>query len=210
MDTIEQTRAVEGERESGSLNYALEVEGESLIELLEGALTHTHKDKSLPALHAVMLEGEGGYLTARATDRYRLIVGKIEVESGELTSSLVSVTDIKRIVALLKESKISNKVYLNRVSDLLTVRVSVNGNSLTLTLIDANYPPSFDDLLNKPERLQLGEINFNPAFMADYARIAGKGNAVRVEFMGLGKPMLIHLPIGKVEWRALLMPMRIK
>jgi len=208
MDTIEQTRAVEGERESGSLNFALEVEGESLIELLEGALTHTHKDKSLPALHAVMLEGEGGYLTARATDRYRLIVGKIEVESGELTASLVSVTDIKRIVALSKESKISNKVSFNRVGDLLTV--SVNGNSLTLTLVDANYPPSFDDLLNKPERLQLGEINFNPAFMADYAKIAGKGNAVRVEFMGLGKPMIIHLPIGKVEWRALLMPMRLK
>ena len=85
MDTIEQTRAVEGERESRSLTYGLEVEGESLKELLEGALTHTHKDKSLPALHAVMIEGEGGYLTARATDRYRLIVGKIEVIAGDLS-----------------------------------------------------------------------------------------------------------------------------
>ena len=208
MDTIEQTRAVEGERESRSLTYGLEVEGESLRELLEGALTHTHKDKSLPALHAVMLEGEGGYLTARATDRYRLIVGKIEVLEGELTSSLVSVTDIKRIVALSKESKISNKVSFNLVGDLLTV--SVNGNSLTLTLVDANYPPSFDALLNKERRAELGEINFNPAFMADYAKIAGKGNAVRVEFMGEGKPMMIHLPITKVEWQALLMPMRVK
>jgi hypothetical protein len=51
--------------------------------------------------------------------------------------------------------------------------------------------------------------HFNPALFADYAKIAGKGNAVRVEFMGKGKPMIIHLPVTKVEWRALLMPMRV-
>ena len=78
MSTIEQTRAVEGERESGSSSYGLEVEGESLIELLEGAITHADKGKSgVRALKSVILEGEGGYLTARATDRYRAIEGKI-------------------------------------------------------------------------------------------------------------------------------------
>ena len=207
MDTIEQTRAVEGERESGSLTYGLEVEGESLKELLEGALTHTHKDKSLPALHAVMIEGEGGYLTARATDRYRLIVGKIEVIAGDLSASLISVPDIKSIITLIKNNK-GSKVTLKRLGNYFNIRA--NESNVSIILVDAGFPPSFNDLLNKPERLQLGEINFNPAFMADYAKIAGKGNAVRVEFMGLGKPMIIHLPVTKVEWRALLMPMRVK
>ena len=203
MTTIEQTRAVEG----AGISYALEVEGESLKELLEGAITHAHKDKDLLALNAVMLEGEGGYLIARATDRYRLIVGKIEVMEGELTASLVSLTDIKRIVALAKEGKISNKVTFNRIGDLLTV--SAGGNSLTLTIVEANYPP-FDDVFNKGEVTALDTIAFNPAFFSDYSKIVGKGVQVKVTFNGENKPITIGLLGDKVEWRALLMPMRYK
>ena len=204
MTTIEQTRAVEG----AGVSYALEVEGESLRELLEGAITHTHKDKDLPALNAVMLEGEGGYLTARATDRYRLIVGKIEVMEGELSPSLISLSDIKRIVALAKEGKISNKVTFNRIGDLLTV--SAGGNSLTLTIVEASYPPSFDDLLNKGEASALDTIAFNPSYFSDYAKIVGKGVQVKVTFKGENMPITIGLVGDKVEWRALLMPMRYK
>jgi DNA polymerase III sliding clamp (beta) subunit (PCNA family) len=155
-----------------------------------------------------MLEGEGGYLTARATDRYRLIVGKIEVREGELTASLVSLTDIKRIVALAKDYKLSGRVSLNRIGDLLTV--SVNGNSITLTIVEANYPPNFDELLNKGEVTALDTIAFNPAFFADYAKIVGKGVQVKVTFNGENKPITIGLLGDKVEWKALLMPMRFK
>jgi len=204
MNTIEQTRAVEGA--GVSFVYALEVEGDSLRELLEGAITHAHKDKDLPVLNAVMLEGEGGYLTARATDRYRLIVGKIEVIEGEISPSLVSLSDIKRIVALSKETKISNKVSLTRIGDILTV--SAGGNSLTLTIVEANYPPSFDDLLNKGEVTAIEVIAFNPAYFADYAKIVGKGVQVSVTFKGDRMPITIGLVGDKVEWKALLMPMR--
>ena len=198
MSTVQETKTV---------TDTVELENSALVELLEGASTHASKDKSLYALNSVQLEGEGaGYLVARATDRYRLIEGKIEVEHGQLSKSLISLADVKRVIELAKSNKVS-KVTLNRIGDLLTV--SVSGSSITVQLLDANYPATFDDLLNKSEREPLGEIAFNPALFADYAKIAGKGNAVRVEFMGKGKPMMIHLPITKVEWRALLMPMRV-
>jgi len=203
MSTIEQTRAVEG----AGVSYALEVEGDSLRELLEGAITHAHKDKDLLALNAVMLEGEGGYLTARATDRYRLIVGKIEVIEGELSPSLISLSDIKRIVALSKDYKLSGKVSLNRIGDLLTV--SVNGNSITLTIVEANYPP-FNDIFDKGEVTAIDTIAFNPAFFSDYSKIVGKGVEVKVSFNGENKPITIGLIGDKVEWKALLMPMRFK
>lgn len=194
-------------QETKTVTDTVELENSALVELLEGASTHSSKDKSLYALNSVQLEGEGaGYLVARATDRYRLIEGKIEVEHGTLSKSLLSLSDVKRVIELAKSNKVS-KVTLNRIGDLLTV--SVSGSSITVQLLDANYPASFDDLLNKSEREPLGEIAFNPALFADYAKIAGKGNAVRVEFMGKGKPMMIHLPVTKVEWRALLMPMRV-
>jgi DNA polymerase III sliding clamp (beta) subunit (PCNA family) len=184
----------------------VELDNSALVELLEGASTHSSKDKSLYSLNSVQLEGEGaGYLVARATDRYRLIEGKIEVESGSLSKSLLSLSDVKRVIELCKSNKLS-KVTLNRIGDLLTV--SVTGSSITVQLLDANYPATFDDLLNKSERGQLGQIAFNPALFADYAKIAGKGNSVRVEFTGERTPIIIHLPVTKVEWRALLMPMR--
>jgi DNA polymerase III sliding clamp (beta) subunit (PCNA family) len=194
-------------QESKIQTDTVELENSALVELLEGASTHASKDKSLYALNSVQLEGAGaGYLVARATDRFRLIEGKIEIEYGTLSKSLISLSDVKRVIELAKSNKIS-KVTLNRIGDLLTV--SVSGSSITVQLLDANYPATFDDLLNKSEREPLGEIAFNPALFADYAKIAGKGNAVRVEFMGKGKPMIIHLPVTKVEWRALLMPMRV-
>jgi DNA polymerase III sliding clamp (beta) subunit (PCNA family) len=194
-------------QEDKILTDTVELQNSALVELLEGASTHSSKDKSLYALNSVQLEGEGaGYIVARATDRYRLIEGKIEVEHGQLSKSLISLSDVKRVIELAKSNKVS-KVTLNRIGDLLTV--SVSGSSITVQLLDANYPATFDDLLNKSEREPLGEIAFNPALFADYSKIAGKGNAVRVEFMGKGKPMMIHLPVTKVEWRALLMPMRV-
>ena len=194
-------------QETKSVTDTVELENSALVELLEGASTHASKDKSLYALNSVQLEGAGaGYLVARATDRFRLIEGKIEIEYGTLSKSLISLSDVKRVIELAKSNKLS-KVTLNRIGDLLTV--SVSGSSITVQLLDANYPATFDDLLNKSEREPLGEIAFNPALFADYAKIAGKGNAVRVEFMGKGKPMIIHLPVTKVEWRALLMPMRV-
>jgi DNA polymerase III sliding clamp (beta) subunit (PCNA family) len=193
-------------QENKILTDTVELENSALIELLEGASTHSSKDKSLHSLNSVQLEGEGaGYLVARATDRYRLIEGKIEVEHGQLSPSLISLADVKRVIELAKSNKVS-RVTLNRIGDLLTV--SVSGSSITVQLLDANYPKTFDDLLNKSERESLGEIAFNPALFADYAKIAGKGNPVRVEFTGKGKPIIIHLPVTKVEWRALLMPMR--
>jgi DNA polymerase III sliding clamp (beta) subunit (PCNA family) len=185
----------------------VELENSALVELLEGASTHSSKDKSLYALNSVQLEGEGaGYLVARATDRYRLIEGKIEVEHGQLSKSLISLSDVKRVIELAKSNKVS-RVTLNRIGDLLTV--SVSGSSITVQLLDANYP-EFSTILDKIGReLNPLELSFNPALFADYAKIAGKGKPVRIGFTGEGKPMMIHLPITAVEWTALLMPMRV-
>lgn len=193
--------------ENKILTDTVELKNSALVELLEGASTHSSKDKSLYALNSVQLESEGaGYLVARATDRYRLIEGKIEIESGQLSKSLLSLADVKRVIELAKSNKVS-KVTLNRIGDLLTV--SVTGSSITVQILDANYP-DFTTILDKIGR-ELGEprdLSFNPALFADYAKIAGKGKAVRVAFTGEGKPMVIHLPETSVKWYALLMPMR--
>jgi hypothetical protein len=198
--------------EKSTVTDTLTVSAVALVELLEGASTHADKGKSgLPALSSVQLNGEGGHLSARATDRYRGIEGEIEGEGGDLAPSLISLADIKRVIALAKDNKVA-RIAFNRVGDLLTV--SVSGSAITLNLMSDNYPPSFNDLFTKGEPTPMGEIAFNPAFMADYAKINAKSklnavNPIKLQFRGANMPIHIILIGDKVKWRALLMPMRI-
>ena len=197
MSTIEETKV--------TLNY-VEIEGGLLLELLEGVSTHASKDKSLRTLNAVQLEGAGGDLIARATDRYRLIEGAVRYRDGGLEPSLIGLEDIKRILSLLKDHK-ANLVEIHRVGDAVTVNSL--GDSVTFTLIDAKYPP-IEELLVKSEGepSAIDSIAFNPAFMSDYTKIAGKGKAIKVYFNGDGKAMRVRITGDKITWRALLMPMR--
>lgn len=205
------TTALENEskvvKESESLNN-LELDGALLLELLEGVSSHAGRDKSLPTLNAVEVEGEGGLLIARATDRYRLIEGQARALEGSLDKAMISLEDTKRIIALLKAHK-AHRIGLNRISNALTV--SALGDSLTITLLAGTFPPT-NELFTKSEGepSPIEGVAFNPAFFTDYAKIAGKGAAIKVYFNGDGKPMRVRITSDTITWRALLMPMRYK
>ena len=184
----------------------LEVEGGLLLELLEGVSTHADKDKARQVLNALQVEGEGGLFIARATDRYRLIEGSIKALDGQLDPAIISLEDIKRLITLLKSHK-AHLISLTRMGNALTV--SALGDSITFTLVDANYPPTAE-LLSKVESepIAIDGVAFNPVFFTDYAKIAGKGAAIKVYFGGEGKPMRVRITSDTITWRALLMPMR--
>ena len=185
-----------------------------LSDLLNGAITHAHAKNDLPVLNTVRLEATGIHLTATATDRYRLIHGAIALEtSGEtLPASLVALADVKRIVALLKgEGARMNSlpVTISHAGDMLSV--SVRGNAITVSLVAGTYPPFEPYLDGTAPTVAQEVVSLNPLFFADYAKIAGKGKPVSIHFNGANKPMRIIFESGNsVEWRAILMPMRIK
>jgi hypothetical protein len=184
----------------------IEIEGGLLLELLEGVSSHAGRDKSLPTLNAVEIEGGGGAFTARATDRYRLIEGQARALEGSLDKALISLEDIKRIITLAKAHK-PNLVNITRLGNALTV--SSLGDSLTVTLLGGTFPPTADLFAkSEGEPSPITGVAFNPALMADYAKIAGKGAAIKIYFTGEGKPMRVRITGDKIIWRALLMPMR--
>lgn len=202
METMQENKIITA---GESLN-ALEITGGLLLELLEGVSSHAGRDKSLPTLNAVEVEGGGGLLVARATDRYRLIEGGARALEGSLDKALISLDDTKRIITLAKAHK-PNRVALNRLGNSLTV--SSLGDSLTVTLREGTFPPT-EDLFNKSEGepSPIEGVAFNPAFMADYAKIAGKGAGIKLYFTGEGKPIRVRITSDTINWRALLMPMR--
>jgi DNA polymerase III sliding clamp (beta) subunit (PCNA family) len=197
MSTLEENKV--------AVNY-VELEGDNLLALLEGVSTHAGKDKSLPTLNAVHIESEGGLFKAKATDRYRLIEGSLPSLDGRLEPSLIQLDDIKRVITLCKDHK-ANRVQLSRIGD--TITASSLGDAITFTLLGGTYPPT-DDLLDKSEGdpVAVEGVAFNPAFMADYAKIAGKKAAIKIYFTGAGKPMRVRITSDTITWRALLMPMR--
>jgi hypothetical protein len=203
MDTVNATR-----QDTATLQLG------QALELLEGVLTHASKDKGLPVLNAVRMEAGEGQLSAIGCDRFRLIQGKVECE-GELSPSLVSAEDIKRIISLFKgEGKRMDTlpVSLSRVGDMLTV--SVRGNAITVNLVAGTYPDTAHLLIGTTGDSPMSNISFNPAFMADYFKIAGRGAkgaiGIRLAFRGEKKPIDVIFAGNsavKVEWRAILMPM---
>jgi len=197
MTTLEENKV--------AVNY-VEVEGASLLTLLEGVSSHAGTDKSLPTLNAVHIESEGGLFKAKATDRYRLIEGSLPTLDGRLEPSLIPLYDIKRVIALCKDHK-ANLVQFSRIGD--TITVSSLGDAITFTVSGATYPPT-EQLFSDSERepVAVDSVAFNPAFMADYTKIAGKGSAIKVYFTGNGKPMRVRITGDAISWRALLMPMR--
>jgi DNA polymerase III sliding clamp (beta) subunit (PCNA family) len=200
---MQEIETVKGE----SLSF-IEIEGGQLLTLLEGVSSHAGRDKSLPVLNAVEVEGGGGLLVARATDRYRLIEGGARVLEGSLDKALISLEDIKRIITLSKAHK-PNLVNITRLGNALTV--SSLGDSLTVTLLEGTFPPT-EDLFAKSEGepVAVEGVAFNPALMADYAKIAGKGAAIKIYFTGKNKPMRVRITSDTINWRALLMPMSYK
>jgi len=188
-----------------AINY-VELEGESLLELLEGVSSHAGKDKSRPTLNAVHIESEGGLFKAKATDRYRLIEGSLPSLDGRLEPSLIPLYDMKRVIALCKDHK-ANLVQFSRIGD--TITVSSLGDAITFTVLADTFPPT-EELFAKSEGepVAVEGVAFNPALMADYAKIAGKKAAIKIYFTGEGKPMRVRITGDKITWRALLMPMR--
>ena len=89
--------------------------------------------------------------------------------------------------------------------------MSALGDSVTFTLREGTFPPT-SELFTKSEGepVAVEGVAFNPALMADYAKIAGKGEGIKIYFTGEGKPMRVRITGDKILWRALLMPMRYK
>lgn len=190
------------------------VQLEGARELLEGASLCAAKGKNAPsslACVALRVDGEGGQLIARSTDRHRLIVGSITVEGEDkLSEILISLPDIKRIVDLMKGITIGYLIIEREDSGRISFRVNANA-SLTLEPLSHNFPTpeNFAQLLKEPDtREPIGEISFNPSLFADFAKISGKDNPVKVTFAAANKPITIGLTGDKVAWSALLMPMR--
>lgn len=200
MNTKENTQVMTG----------VTIQAKHLAELLTGAATHASKDKSLHALYSVKLSTSGTKLAAQATDRYRLVSGEISIslienESGTLADSVISLDDVKQVIALCKSAF---NVTITRAGDLISFSTGLN--SITFNELGVNFPPNFEELLAPVTPAALTDIYFNPKYFADIAKLCGKNSTgVRVNFGASElKPYSFNVSGDNVQWRGLIMPMK--
>jgi len=207
------------ERENTGTLQGVAVKASDLLDLITGAAIAAHSKSDLETLNGVYIKAEGGKLTAFATDRYRLLVGELAGEGeGELSNSLIPLTDIKRIIAALKgldKSDLRREVVsLTRAGDILTV--AIKGGTLTITIASVQTPPPYEHLF-AGDPAPISEIHLNANFLAAFAKIPGGGKmGQRFIFTGssevagkvIVKPIKVMIPHDTINWRGLLMPMR--
>lgn len=196
MDTITRESTLE----------SITVKSADIAALLTGAAVAMDKGKgALGSLAAVYLSATGGTITAAASDRYRLIAGELEGE-GELAPCAIRLLDVKNILAAIKSDKVAREITFTRAGDSLSV--AIGGTSLTIQLGTGVFPP-YKHLIPS-ESVAVESISFNPAFMADFAKVPCSnmaGAMVSMTFAGERKPIKVTIPHDSIKWEALLMPM---
>jgi DNA polymerase III sliding clamp (beta) subunit (PCNA family) len=208
------------ERENTGTLQGVAVKASDLLDLITGAAIAAHSKSDLETLNGVYIKAEAGKLTAFATDRYRLLVGELAGEGeGELSNSLIPLTYIKRIIAALKgldKSDLRREVVsLTRAGDILTV--AIKGGTLTVSIPSVQTPPPYEHLF-AGDPAPISEIHLNADFLAAFAKVPGGGKeGQRFIFTGsstvagkvIVKPIKIIIPHDTINWRGLLMPMRL-
>ena len=190
---------------------ALTIKPALLNDLLTGALVAT--DKAAPnGLVSVLLVSDGQTLTATATDRYRLITGKVAVTGGAFTA-LVSAADITRLIKLSKDQAgdWGADLTLSLIGDLFTV--SGIGSTITAKVMDAKFPP-YEQLFTRksaPVENSGIVIGLNSKLLATFDKVPHtKGEPMTLDLVSAQEPVLIKISHAAITWRAILMPMRSK
>lgn len=188
---------------------SITVKAADIADLLTGAAIAADKGKNaIDSLAAVYLSATGGKVKACASDRYRLMAGVLTVEGeGELAPSAIRLSDLKNILAAIKSEKVWQEITFTRGGD--TLSVAIGGTSLSIQLGTGTFPP-YEHLIPS-ESVAIGEVSFNPAYMADFSKVPTSnkaGTMLTMEFSGERKPIKVTIPHDKIEWVALLMPMR--
>jgi DNA polymerase III sliding clamp (beta) subunit (PCNA family) len=197
MDTLSETKL-----------ETVTVKAIDLSDLLTGASVAMDKGKgALTQLASVYLTAKGdGYLSAFASDRYRLIEGKFELNSGELAECQIFANDLKNILATIKANKVAGEITLTRAGD--TLSLAIGSTSLNVILGGGKFPPYSH--LFELEAKPIDKIMLNPSYLASFDKVPASDGGNIFTFYGEAKPVRVSINHNRISWRALLMPMKIK
>lgn len=191
----------------------------TLHALLKGTMLAVNTDRSLPVLNTVQIEVREPLVRAVATDRYRLVIGDVEIDTTgkpmEIGVFKLYLENVKDLVKGLPTKKNSGDVTISLSDDGKYVTFTHSGSAGKFVreyrTADGEYP-KYESFI-PTEFSGTTEIRFNPSFMADIAKLPmkDKNTSASIRFNGSNKPMLATVEGSHgIEWKYLLMPVYLK
>lgn len=173
--------------------------------LVDPVLPLASRDDMLPVLAALLIKSEGKWLTATATDRFRLgikRIAKVPTEDDDSTEwpqfeALVPVRAVRSILATYKPTRgFDPTISLAVEGDLLAVEAAgafdlFDSARFTHRLESAEYPgvqSILTDGLGTPDDERQPTTALNPAFLADFK---GCGRTLRFVMGRASKPIIV-------------------
>jgi hypothetical protein len=148
-------------------------------DLVTSVLPHASRDATLPALCSLRIRTRGEYVTALATDRYRIGLQRVRLDApAPGFDAVVSVAAIRRVLSTFKHTRRHDPALRFTLDgDLLTVAADdgldgLSSASLTFSL-STDFPyPDVDRIirstLEATAPTELVTPTFNPHFLADF------------------------------------------
>jgi hypothetical protein len=118
---------------------------------------------------------------------------------------MIRLDDAKRITASIKAIKRLGDVTLDRVGDMVTVRINRSGDTITITAGYDTFPP-FKHLLGG-DPVAVSELRLDVDLVASFAKVPNNGGGQHFTFTGDRKPIAIKINHDLIKWNAILMPM---
>ena len=194
----------------------LTINRDLLTDLITGALVAADKSKAaLSRTGSIYLGVSNGKITVKSTDRYRLVYGAADIDALDIEDMQILVADAKRILALIKDNKMASDITLTRAADSLSV--AALGNSLTIYLMGDKFP-DIEQLMSK-DLADLSAISLNAEYLGSFAKVptSDKENRIDLQFTAssiggqtMATQIKIHVPHDSIDWRCLLMPMKVR
>lgn len=203
----------------------LTIDAKQFRALVSPVLPMACKDDMLPSICAVLIETDGKWLSATATDRFRAGIQRIEKRATDDDPTtewpefraLIPVRSVKSLLAMFKPSRgaSSTTITLTIETDESSIpRLTAEAVGLfdlfdsgrfTHTLLEADAFPAvrkvFKDALDTPDDARASTVGVNPSFMADFK--AAGGDTLRVLLGSPTKPLTVTNDEGFI---GLLMP----
>jgi DNA polymerase III sliding clamp (beta) subunit (PCNA family) len=188
----------------------IEMKRLQLRETLSAHLLSSGRDNLLPVFCHIHLRLADGILTAESTDRYRLTVTTLAVDTEGTFDVMLHWNDAQRIVKALpaKARGAVDYVFLT-VSD-TTLKVDLMDSQMSFVLnTDIGEFPKIGHL-GTGDPVATERVGFNPKYLIDFAKMPRERNtALVLDLKGSHKPASSTWDCNGVTYRHVIMAMRL-
>lgn len=176
----------------------------ALFDLVTGALVCAGGNKEPVKYSSVYLVSDGETLSARATDKFRLIIGTISAPGAVFAVQLTR-RDSERVTSLCKPFiKLKGEVSLSLL-DGGVLRVAIPGEGIIEVSNLGDTFPDTSALLGLPG-VEVSAIKLDAGRLATFSKVPSDKSPVTLTFSGVTKPVTLEINHPVIAWQALLMP----